>query len=164
MWLYKQAGRCLWMILPFMMILIHWKPLVTKLSILDAVGFKICSAIQSIIQVLGKGASQIRREIRSLWCEDLCIRFLVPEGSQDSSCLRDLYVYVLIWSAHISTPWITFIQIVNLAGGFRYPLYSPLPGEMIQFDYLIFFKKGWNHHLEMVLRHFFWTLIFQFIV
>ena len=27
-----------------------------------------------------------------------------------------------------------------LGGGFKYFLFSPLPGEMIQFDYMIFFK------------------------
>ena len=27
-----------------------------------------------------------------------------------------------------------------LGGGFKYVLFSPLPGEIIQFDYIIFFK------------------------
>ena len=29
----------------------------------------------------------------------------------------------------------------NLGGGFKHVLFSPLPGEMIQFDYIIFL--GW---------------------
>ena len=37
-----------------------------------------------------------------------------------------------------------------LGGGFKYFLFSPLPGEMIQFDEHIF-QMGWfNHQLEMV--------------
>ena len=35
----------------------------------------------------------------------------------------------------------------TLGGGFKYFLFSPLPGEMIQFDEH-FFQMGWNHQLE----------------
>ena len=36
----------------------------------------------------------------------------------------------------------------QLGGGFEYFLFSPLPGEMIQFDEHIF-QMGWfNHHLD----------------
>ena len=31
---------------------------------------------------------------------------------------------------------------MKLGGGFKYFLFSPLPGEMIQFDYIIYFSKG----------------------
>ncbi len=34
-----------------------------------------------------------------------------------------------------------------LGGGFKDFLFSPLPGEMIQFDEHIF-QIGWNHHLD----------------
>ena len=34
-----------------------------------------------------------------------------------------------------------------LAGGFKYFLFSPLPVEMIQFDYCNIFQMGWNHQL-----------------
>ena len=37
-----------------------------------------------------------------------------------------------------------------LGGGFKYFLFSPLPGEMIQFDYCNIFQMGWNHQLVMV--------------
>ena len=33
----------------------------------------------------------------------------------------------------------------QLSGGFKYFLFSPLPGEMIQFDYSNIFQLGWNH-------------------
>ena len=35
---------------------------------------------------------------------------------------------------------------MQLGGGFKHVLFSPLPGEMIQFDEHIF-QTGWNHHL-----------------
>ena len=34
-----------------------------------------------------------------------------------------------------------------LGGGFKYLLFLPLPGEMIQFD--SYFQMGWNHQLDM---------------
>ena len=37
----------------------------------------------------------------------------------------------------------------NLGGGLKYVLFSPLPGEMIQFDEHIF-EMGWNHQLVNV--------------
>ncbi len=37
----------------------------------------------------------------------------------------------------------------TLGGGFKDCLFSPLPGEMIQFDEHIF-QMGWNHQLELV--------------
>ncbi len=37
-----------------------------------------------------------------------------------------------------------------LGGGFKYFLFSPLPGEMIQFDYSNIFQMGWNHQLDDV--------------
>ena len=41
-----------------------------------------------------------------------------------------------------------------LGGGFKYFLFSPLPGEMIQFDEHIF-QRGWfNHHLALCIRYF----------
>ena len=36
-------------------------------------------------------------------------------------------------------------------GGFNYLLFSPLLGEMIQFDYCTIFIKGWNHQLENIM-------------
>ena len=33
----------------------------------------------------------------------------------------------------------------ELGGGFKHFLFSPLPGEMIQFDYI--FQQGWSHQL-----------------
>ena len=48
---------------------------------------------------------------------------------------------------------IPFGQIIeiqeNLGGGFKYFLFSPLPGEMIQFDEHIF-QMGWNHQLGII--------------
>ena len=35
---------------------------------------------------------------------------------------------------------------LELGGGFKYVLFSSLPGEMIQFDEHIF-QMGWNHQL-----------------
>ena len=42
--------------------------------------------------------------------------------------------------------WIPIETTTKLVGGFRYFLFSPLPGEMIQFDKHIF-QVGWNHQL-----------------
>ena len=42
--------------------------------------------------------------------------------------------------------WLLLFQ-KKLAGGFKYFLFSSLPGEMIQFDEHIF-QRGWNHQLE----------------
>ena len=40
------------------------------------------------------------------------------------------------------------LRIHRLDGGFKYFLFSPLPGEMIQFDEHIF-QRGWfNHQLD----------------
>ena len=33
-------------------------------------------------------------------------------------------------------------QVPKLGGGFKYFLFSPLLGEMVQFDYIIFFGMG----------------------
>ena len=39
-------------------------------------------------------------------------------------------------------------ELINyLGGGFEYFLCSPLPVELIQFDYYVFFQVGWNHQL-----------------
>ena len=38
---------------------------------------------------------------------------------------------------------------LRLGAGFQYVLFSPLPGEMIQFDYIIFFKWVWNHQPDV---------------
>ena len=52
-----------------------------------------------------------------------------------------------------------------LGGGFKYFLFSPLPGEMIQFDeHITVFQMGWfNHHLGMYppfdYARFFWERI-----
>ena len=56
-----------------------------------------------------------------------------------------------IWIAE-DAPWTFFPRIIvklgedNLGGGFEYFLFSPLPGEMVQFDEHIF-QMGWNHQL-----------------
>ncbi len=39
-------------------------------------------------------------------------------------------------------------KATKLGGGFEYFLFSPLPGEMIHFDYCNIFQMGWNHQLE----------------
>ena len=45
------------------------------------------------------------------------------------------------------------LWVRELGGGFKYFLFSPLPGEMIQFDEHIF-QMGWfNHQLGFQLRH-----------
>ena len=36
----------------------------------------------------------------------------------------------------------------KLSGDFKYVLFSPPLGEMIQFDEHIMFQMGWNHQLE----------------
>ncbi len=43
------------------------------------------------------------------------------------------------------------VQIVELGGGFKYVLFSPLPAEMIQFDEHIF-QMGWFNH--QLVKHF----------
>ena len=40
----------------------------------------------------------------------------------------------------------------KLGGGFKYMLFSPLFGEMVQF-YSYFFQLGWNHQLESLSIH-----------
>ena len=41
------------------------------------------------------------------------------------------------------------LDIQTLGGGFKYFLFSSLPGEMIKFDYSNIFQMGWfNHQLE----------------
>ena len=48
--------------------------------------------------------------------------------------------------------------IGSLGGGFQYFLFSPLLGDMIQFDYN--FQVGWNHqlvHIDMVFSDFVWS-------
>ena len=42
------------------------------------------------------------------------------------------------------------VGYVILGGGFKHFLFSPLPGEMIQFDEHIFQMGGFNHQLVLV--------------
>ncbi len=45
------------------------------------------------------------------------------------------------------------MHVFNLVrGGFKYVLFSPLFGEMIQFDEHMF-QRGWNHQLELLYQH-----------
>ena len=56
---------------------------------------------------------------------------------------------------HDSSKWLSMFlcrlhrttQHKRLRGGFKYFLFSPLPGEMFQFEY-IFLCIGWKHQLE----------------
>ena len=50
-----------------------------------------------------------------------------------------MYVYI----------YINQLNVDNLAGGFKYSLFSPLVGELIQFHEHIF-QMGWNHQLVTI--------------
>ena len=50
---------------------------------------------------------------------------------------------------HRSKTYFNPEKIWNLGGGFRCFSFSPLFGTDSHFDYIIFFKGGWNHKLEM---------------
>ena len=60
-------------------------------------------------------------------------RWLHPVQKRLFLLSRWFFWYVLFWPGR-----------TKLGGGFKYVLFSPLPGEMIQFDEHIF-QIGWNH-------------------
>ena len=83
-------------------------------------------------------------------------------------------VLFLFWNVDLETPGVHAIQFDDgmgvldvfldgeeklkkfknmcdyLVGGFKCFLFSPLPGEMIQFDYCNIFRMGWNHQPVIV--------------
>ena len=59
--------------------------------------------------------------------------------------LRNLMTKDMIYC--IISIWIIRLHLV---AGFKYFLFSPLPGEMVQLDVRIFFKMGWINHQLVV--------------
>ncbi len=58
-------------------------------------------------------------------------------------------IYWGLYEGNLIKNLLTFmIHCYNLGGGFKYFLFSTLPGEMIHFDEHIF-QMGWNHQLAM---------------
>ena len=78
-----------------------------------------------------------------------CQRWLPHPKELVGTTLRDAIVTTRIM--RINMPFLVGDPDPNLGGGFKYVLFSPLPGDMIQFDEHIF-QMGWNHlHLPLLL-------------
>ena len=58
---------------------------------------------------------------------------LPSHGAKKTAKYREAFI-AFIWSDMDSWMMYTFDVYVYLGGGFKYFLFSPLPGEMIQFD------------------------------
>ena len=60
------------------------------------------------------------------------------------SCMHSWSLTYILWNGT------TLKRKSSLGGGFKHSLFSPLLGEMIQFD--IFFQMGWNHQPVVLYR------------
>ena len=57
---------------------------------------------------------------------------------------------VLIWEIFQQTSIPVIVLLAHLGGGFKYILFSPLSGKMIQFDWYFSNGLGCNHHLVTI--------------
>ena len=114
----------------------------------------------------------------SVWLEVVCMFFLKKNhdrrkrnGHSSAKVLDDIATPSILRKEQKYSPTVEgkvahFVESIYrsyiLGGGFKYVLFSPVPGEMIQFDYSIFFK--WvgekDHQLDLILTRFEFTMGF----